>query len=694
MTRHPAAKTFFDVALLGMLASGFLAVAGSGELDRVTVVVMTSALLLRVLAIIGLWRWELPPALVTTLGAAYLLFYPADLWWLSRSFVTATVHMICFLAAVKILTAKTPRDFLYVKIVAMLELLAAALLSSDAAFFAYLAMFLLCAIASMAAGEMLRPMGAAEVVSVQHARAIPGRLAWISITLLCGILGLTSVLFFAIPRSARAAFQRFVPQRYHLPGFSAEIALGQIGELKANSTAVMHVQSYDGERLDGLRWRGSALTRFDGSRWYNPPSREERLMVRDGQLEFPAQRPTRVGHSLRYAVELSEIAADTLYFAGTPETVRIPVQNIFRSSSGALRVPRFGIAGLRYGAYSRIENEHAPMLEAPTDLSSAEKRALLELPTLDPRVSSLAASWASAATDAEGRARVLESHFHADFRYSLQMLDHEEADPLAHFLFVRRAGHCEYFASSVAVMLRTLGIPSRVATGFYGGVYNSLSGWQVIRAQDAHSWVEAWLPGRGWTTFDPTPPDPTPPRVTLWSRALLWMDAADQFWRDWVLTYDQGHQQLLAGRVQSAGRRWRAIQWPDVGEVGATLAAHRIEGLLVFVAVGGVPFFWAYRGAIAAWWHRRRRLQAVAEGMAAPADATLLYERMLALLRARGFEKAATQSVREFAAAMPRTDVGRLTEDLTDAYQRLRFGGEREAALRMTRLLRSLEQLP
>ena len=81
------------------------------------------------------------------------------------------------------------------------------------------------------------------------------------------------------------------------------------------------------------------------------------------------------------------------------------------------------------------------------------------------------------------------------------------ADPLAYFLFERKKGHCEYFASSMAVMLRTLGIPSRVVTGFQSGVYNPMTGWQVIRASDAHSWVEAWIDGRGWTTFDPTPFD-------------------------------------------------------------------------------------------------------------------------------------------------------------------------------------------
>ena len=101
--------------------------------------------------------------------------------------------------------------------------------------------------------------------------------------------------------------------------------------------------------------------------------------------------------------------------------------------------------------------------------------------------------------------------FLENFQYStwLQGAHRGQADqtPLAHFLLNDRAGHCEYFASAMAVMLREVWIPSRVATGFLGGTYNPLAGWYVVHASEAHSWVEAWIPGRGWTIFDPTPPD-------------------------------------------------------------------------------------------------------------------------------------------------------------------------------------------
>ena len=94
------------------------------------------------------------------------------------------------------------------------------------------------------------------------------------------------------------------------------------------------------------------------------------------------------------------------------------------------------------------------------------------------------------------------------FGYTLEIPRVAPRDPLADFLFVRKRGHCEYFASSMAIMLRTLGIPSRVVNGFRTSEFNDLTGNYVIRASSAHSWVEAYFPGYGWVSFDPTPGSP------------------------------------------------------------------------------------------------------------------------------------------------------------------------------------------
>src|SRR5580704_1659971 len=270
----PVAGRFFEFSLLGMLASGYFAVAGSGTLDGPTAILTFAALLLRTLMTAGLVGVRIPGKVVAVAGLAYMGFYPLDYLFLSRSFLTATVHLVFFVAIIKLVTARTPRDFAFLKVIAGMELLAAALLSGGFSFFIFLALFLLFSIATFASGEVvaaLRPTaidnGKLRLARGGHA-AFPRRLTVFSAALLAGILVLTAGMFFGLPRTARAALQRFIPQRYHLPGFSNEITLGDLGEIKQRSTAVMHIYSYAGQGLLAVRWRGGALSQFDGKHWF------------------------------------------------------------------------------------------------------------------------------------------------------------------------------------------------------------------------------------------------------------------------------------------------------------------------------------------------------------------------------------------------------------------------------------------
>src|SRR5262249_34514380 len=155
-------------------------------------------------------------------------------------------------------------------------------------------------------------------------------------------------------------------------------------------------------------------------------------------------------------------------------------------------------SGLMYAVYSFLEDETGDVLGTPEPLSRRDRAQFLQLPPLDSRIDRLAHQMAEGATTEDEKARQIERHLRRDFGYTLELLPSAVADPLAHFLFERKKGHCEYFASAMAVMLRTLGIPSRVITGFQSGVYNPITHLQVVRASDAHSWVEAWINGRGW----------------------------------------------------------------------------------------------------------------------------------------------------------------------------------------------------
>src|SRR5438874_5207438 len=119
-------ERFFQLSVLGLVTSGYLAVAGSGYFDVPTIALTGFGLLLRALLITGVLRLKISERLVTLATLAYIAFYPLDYFVLSRSFLVSTVHLVFYLAVMKVLTAHTNRDYLYTAIIAFLEILAAA----------------------------------------------------------------------------------------------------------------------------------------------------------------------------------------------------------------------------------------------------------------------------------------------------------------------------------------------------------------------------------------------------------------------------------------------------------------------------------------------------------------------------------------------------------------------------------------
>src|SRR5438093_7143279 len=239
MPRSAAAvEKFFQLSLLGLVASGFLAVSGSGYLDAPTTILTAGGLLLRGALAAGLLRLRISDRMVTVLTIAYIGFYPIDYQFLSRDFLAATVHLVFFLAVLRILTAKTNRDYLYTAIIALLELLAAALLSIQLNFFLFLGLFLLFAIATLTSAEIRRAIQSVEERRGQIAglarRRLSPRLAGLATLITLGVLLLTSALFFLLPRTANAALRHLASRGYYLPGFSNQVLLGQIGEIKTH----------------------------------------------------------------------------------------------------------------------------------------------------------------------------------------------------------------------------------------------------------------------------------------------------------------------------------------------------------------------------------------------------------------------------------------------------------------------------
>lgn len=692
---------FFEFSLLGLLTSGYLAVVGSGYLDTPTAILTAAALLLRGLFVADLIRYRIPARLVAAITLAYMGFYPIDYAFVSRAFLPATVHLIFFIAVVKILTATTNRDYFFVKLIAFMELLAACVLSSSINFFLFLALFLLLGVSTFASSEIRRSAQKAARPG-PASRGVSLRLASATAFVSFGILLLTGALFFLLPRTARAAFQHLLPHHYHLAGFSNEVSLTETGEIRKQDTPVMHIKMTPmPERPQLLRWRGSALAQFDGRRWFNTRWRGDMLRPNaGGELRLSGWRP---GKGLSYAVHVNDISLDgVLFFAGTPQFLQIDAPLILHTSVDTYRLISGNSNSLNYQVFSYLEPSRlaidSRLADPPPIALTPEQHALyLRLPALDARVWKLAESVAAGDGTPEAKARAIETYLRQNYQYTLELPRTESADPLANFLFIRRKGHCEYFASAMAVMLRTIGIPSRVATGFLGGMYNPISGWQVIRASDAHSWVEAYLPRLGWTTFDPTPPDTRLPSVSLLGRLGLYIDAAEVFWQDWVINYNLDRQLLLASRMEQSGHSLRMSwledlegSWPLWKARAATFSS--IDAVLLLPAAVSVFLFGRYGKGALKRLRIHRRIRSVKRGQVHRTDATLLYERMLAALKRRGIEKPAWLTPSEFAGVVSEPALSRMVGDITFAYNELRFGGKPEAGMRMMEVVAQLER--
>jgi len=691
-------ERFFQLSLLGLVSSGYLAVAGSGYLDVPTIALTTAGLFARALWICGVLRFNISDRATTILTLAYSGFFLVDYLALSHEFLPATVHLLFYLAVMKILTARSNRDYLYTAVIAFLELLAAAILSVNFNFFLFLALYLVFAIATLSSAEIRRSMHRATVSARVGPRRFAPRLGVLSMFVTIGILLLTAGLFFILPRTAEAAFSRLGPHRGFLPGFATQVTLGDIGEIKTSSRPVMHISIYSSQRVGGLKWRGGALTEFDGKRWTNPDRKPKRIEVENEHVDLSGGEHLPYGRRISYDINLEAIQNDELFFPGTPEFLHIRTRALYRSDAGVYSLGKPLTDGFRYDASSRLEDtpELMPPISPPPVLGLAERANDLQLPRLDSRIAELARSTASLAHNDLERARAIERHLRLDYSYTLELPGHEVADPLAYFLFTRRKGHCEYFASAMAVMLRAIGIPARLATGFQSGIYNDVTDLWLIRAGDAHSWVEAWIPGHGWTTFDPTPPDPNQHPFALFTRLSLYLDATETFWRDWVVTYDIARQGTLAYRMEQSARKM-GVNWFD------TILAIR-SGWNQYVLGGGkrfgIPLVWTAAGIFLAWLlgrpllrllRIRQRVARVRRGKASVADATLLYQRMLEILGKRGYHKPAWFTPAEFAASLPGGQLAASVKEFTATYNAVRFGGHIETASRMTALLDQME---
>ncbi len=473
-----------------------------------------------------------------------------------------------------------------------------------------------------------------------------------------GLLGLTMWLFLVIPRlstqSVIQPMQRPTTDTESTSAFSADIKFGELTKISLDPRVALYVRPLDEKDSDQVRLRGVALTRFTGDTW----SRGGANISYDRLPFAPFHRPMPETKQHRYLM-IQQPELDTPYLFGEtfPQSIRTDrgLRFLFDPQNNTVRIGphlphefhytvesrgedldrRVDPSTLpRAGRFDRDDNERPANMQRWLEqlrstmgredegqnyrrrdqtwqIKDGYRQMCLEISdTLDrDRLRTLANEWTRDASTPFEQAHAIERIFRTTFGYTLT--PEARGNIIEDFLYNKKRGHCEYFATSMALMVRTIGLPSRVVNGFVSSEWNDIAKAFVVRQSDAHSWVEVYFDNYGWMTFDPTPADGVARRMEMgriqkwagrlsdalrvrWYRYMIDYSFADQagIIRSVLTTAFSIHEILNRVQVREPGQPW---SFSSMGRAGSTVGvAVGILGAVLLVV--GVALIWRRKG--------------------------------------------------------------------------------------------------
>ena len=679
------------VFLDSLATVGMVALAATGELERKTAIGLFIALMLA-LAIPSSVRENRQLQIVGSAIPAGALAVQIYRLTTSASLITLAVEFAALLQVVRLGTRRGAAHDQQVILLALLHLIAATVLGAGLAYAVCFIGFLFLAPVTLLLSHLRREVegnyrqGAkdragmpVDVPRILRSRRVvgPAYLLFV-ISLSAPMFLFTGLLFLAFPRVGLSLLLLQPPRKARMVGFSDHIDLGVVGRLQTDPSVALRLTYSDlpkqpPERL-AVYFRGATLDQYDGHAWFREqaalqPADHERSV-------YPIKRWPDQQLDRSVAVELSPIDPTIVFLPTDAVALQVLPQmrgegadtvTLYRNADDEYRYATEPTLGLRYRVYL---DSMRPACAPP--LSPTERIRYLKLPpNVSNRLEKLARSWVGAEMDPLKQAALIERHLRQEYRYDLDSPSGGAANPIEDFLFTTKRGHCEYYATAMAVMLRTLGVPSRDVTGFGAATYNRFGHFYVVRQSDAHSWVEAWSESSGWQRFDPTPAQ-TSSRPSQYGGAIkLFRDlveAAAQRWSRHVEAYDMQQQLTIARHVNTQFRQWQL------------LAHHRVLGGIQCVLAFVLGSYLAFR--LWRFLRRQRLTRDIAfdrtAHLGAPARLAIrLYRELEHVMSEYGVARPVGTPPRRWATMLQEFDhpIASDVLALTQLYIEARFGG-------------------
>ncbi len=501
-------------------------------------------------------------------------------------------------------------------------------------------------------GHLIRKLSEHQMRDVNLERAFLWRIASLSGVM----LALSALVFAAFPRVSRGWAMRGVQPAATAAGFSDRVSLADHGgRIYPNPEVVLRVEFPNGlmDNAETLYWRGRSYDFFDGVAWDRSPTVPRSSPA---PLLYGSRWPGRRMLQRIYAVPL-----DIPVLFGVHPVLDVRPRSPMRpmlDNVGDLWY--FGSGTPTYDIFSAAERPTPERLRDANGPALLGERYYLQLPPLAGRVRRLADSLTAGASTRYDKVMAVQNWLRSEFRYTLDLPATPREATLEYFLFRRRAGHCEYFSTALAVLLRAAGVPTRNVNGFLGGTWNDFGKFLAVTQNEAHSWVEVYFPGFGWVPFDGTPSGSASAAQQQRSRLgplQSTFDGLEHRWNKWILEYNLETQvnlfrnvaQPFARRDAGGGLHWN----PFLTRALKGAAAAIVLILMLLIVFRRAKF--EDIAPEARVYLRLRRLYEKAGYRAAPHDAPLIFVAKLRRARAPGIDEA---------------------QRAVELYLRSRFGGE------------------
>lgn len=473
---------------------------------------------------------------------------------------------------------------------------------------------------------------------------------------------MTAVIFVTFPRLG-LGFIALNTSAPRITGFSDVVTLGDIGKIKENTTVVMRVEyTQNGKPYrpkSRIFWRGVVLDHYNGQVWTSTMGNGFQLRNKPGRglSLFKVARPTE---RVEQTVYMESLDIPYLFTHGIPVFVDGNFTKLRMDQGFVLKTERVQSGPKKYTLVSEISDPNMTYrLELPHPDDTIFPERFLQLPKISTATKNLAANLTGSANSTREKALNILDHF-SDFGYTLEMKNDPDKTALEYFLFDRKEGHCEYFASAMVILLRQAGVPARLVNGFVGAEWHEWRNYLIVRQSHAHSWVEAYLPGTGWAVFDPTPPDPAFIAGSQLNPLARTLDLLRMNWQRYIIRYSINDQVGMIRFFRTEGadamdslKNITSMEWQDIR---AWMFDQKWTLLILLVAMGGIFLF------------RQRGLQARSP------EAVRLYEELQKRLAKSGIKIKPHWTARELLHSGLPAEKFKRVEHAIDYYEKVRFG--------------------